>query len=267
MELTPQNAKNLEELGSSLVIERQKILSILSDKRWFKNTDFEIQKKIFILPEDFDGYLASLATRRDEYKGIDVIRLLDVPRGNYNLISLFEVRSQKTNQVFTYEYVTSKYGSGVGYRGLIFLEIAGEIKYFILRQTDKFALGTSVFETIGGYVEFRSNKLLNIPKAIEDQINTELGLKEIVVKRFIDLGLLATDPAVTSSHIAIFAAIIDATNANLDKIQSKIYHTKPVNFQLIVEPIDRIREYVHKTDESFFLACVLRLISMGIIKI
>ena len=267
MSTKPESAKNIEELAETLLPERQKILSILTEKKWFRKTDFAIQKKVMTSPPDFDGYLADLMTRREEYGGVQVLRLLDLIRGNYNLISLFEVRAQQTNQIFTYEYVSSKFGRNPGYRGVIFLEVNGEIRYFILRQTIKFALGTSLFETIGGYIQFGNNQLLNMPKAVEDQMKKELGFKELVVKRFIDLGLLAVDPAVSSNCTSLFAAIIDASGVNLERLEKSVFHTKPVSFQLVVEPIERLHEYIHKTDESFFLACILRLASLGIIKV
>jgi hypothetical protein len=267
MPLSPADAKNLEELGESLAEERQRLLSLLSEKKWFRHTEFEIQKKLLTLPDDFEGFLTDFPSRNDEYGGMDVLKLLDILRGNYNAISVFQVRSQKTNQVFTYEYTASKFGRNPGYRGVIFLEVGGEIKYFILRQTDKFALGREVIETIGGYIQFKNNKLLNMPKTVEEQIIRELGLKDIIVKRFIDLGLVDVDPAVTNNATSLYAAMIDATGVDLERLKKKIFRTKPVNFELVIEPIDRLREYIHKVDESFFLACVVRLISMGILSI
>ena len=264
----PKLAKNIEELAENLSFERQQVLSLLSERKWFRHTDFEIQKKALILPEDFDGYLMDLAARSEEYGNMSVLKLFDILKGNYNAMSIFEVRSQQNNQIFTYEYTSSKFGRNPGYRGIIFLEIHGEIKYFILRQTEKFALGRSIVETIGGYTQFKNNQLINMPKAIEERIKMELGFKEIVVKRFIDLGQIATDPAVTNALTSLYAAIVDASRApNLEKLEKKVFHTKPISFRLVIEPIERIREYVHKSDESFFLACVLRLVSMGVIKL
>jgi len=40
-----------------------------------------------------------------------------------------------------------------------------------------------------------------------------------------------------------------------------------ISFELLIEPVDRLHEYIHKVDDSFFLACILRLSSMGVIKI
>jgi len=266
MPTKPEEAKNLEELGTSLPIERLKILSLLSEKRWFRKTDFEIQKKTLTLPDDFEGFLAELTTRRESYGGVDILRLLDIQRGNYNGIALFEVRSSHTNQIFTYEYVCQKYGRNPGYRGLILLEVKGEIRYFILRTTEKFAIGQTIYETIGGYVQFRGNQLVNIPKNVEDSLKKQFGLADLTVKRFIDLGLVTIDPGSHLSTVSIFGAVIDMSDVPVERIEQRTFHTKSLDFELIVEPIDRLREYIHKVDESFFLACVIRLVSMGIIR-
>lgn len=260
------DAKNIEELAERLSPERQKYLSFLSEKKWFKKTEFETQRKVFTLPEDFNGFLNDFSIRKDEYGGMDVIKLLDVLPANYNLITLFLVRSQKTNQEFTYEYVASKYGKNPGYRGLILLEVRGEIKYFILRYTDKFPVGMSVFETIGTYIQFQGGRLVNMPKTIEDILKRELAMNDLVIKRFIDLGMMTTDAAVTSTSVSLYTAVIDVTDSpNLGKIEKRVFHAKPIEYKILIEPIEKIREYIHKVDESFFLACVLRLVSMGVI--
>jgi hypothetical protein len=266
--LKAENARNVGQLAESLPPERQQVLSLLSEKKWFKKTDFELQKRLLDLPADFDGFLADLATRKEEFGGMDVVKLLDIQRGNYNIVPLFKVRSHQTNQVFTYEYTSSKYGRNPGYRGIIFFEVRGVLKYFVLRRTEKFAIGASIFETIGGYIQFRDNKLLNMPKSVEETIKKELGIKEFVVKRFIDLGLVAVDPAVTNNTTSLYAAVIDVSHApNLERLEKKTFHTKPVEFELVIEPIDRLREYVQKVDESFFLACVIRLVSLGFVSL
>ncbi len=219
------------------------------------------------LPEDFTGFLTDFRFRHDEYGGMDVLKLLDILRGNYNAIALFQVRSQKTNQIFTYEFTASKFGRNPGYRGIIFLEVEGNIKYFVLRQTDKFALGRRTIESIGGYIQFQGGKLLNMPKVVEEQIKEELGLKDITVKRFIDLGLVDIDPGLTTNAVSLYAATIDASSVDTERLEKKVFRTKPVSFELIIEPIERLREYIHKVDESFFLACVSRLLSMGVVNL
>ncbi len=265
MKKTPAN---LQELAESLTPERQRFLSLLSEKKWFRKTDFEVQKKVFSLSEDFNGFLADFSARRDEYGGMEVVKLIDILPANYNLIALFKVRSTNTNQEFTYEYVSSKYGKSPGYRGLILLEVEGKIKYFMLRRTDKFPIGETVYETIGTYIKYEGGKLVNMPKVVEDVLKRELFMKDLVIKRFIDLGQMHTDPAVVPTSISLYAAVIDITDSpNLKKIESRVIHAKPIQYKLLIEPIDKLKDYVNKVDESYFLACILRLVSMGVINL
>lgn len=65
----PGNAKNLEELGENLSLERQKLLSLLSERKWFQDTDFELQKKLMLLPEEFDGFIKDLSERLGDFGG------------------------------------------------------------------------------------------------------------------------------------------------------------------------------------------------------
>ncbi|KKR69869.1 MAG: hypothetical protein UU12_C0035G0007, partial [Candidatus Woesebacteria bacterium GW2011_GWA2_40_7b] len=162
----------------------------------------------------------------------------------------------------------SKYGKSPGYRGLILLEVEGKIKYFMLRRTDKFPIGETVYETIGTYIKYEGGKLVNMPKVVEDVLKRELFMKDLVIKRFIDLGQMHTDPAVVPTSISLYAAVIDITDSpNLKKIESRVIHAKPIQYKLLIEPIDKLKDYVNKVDESYFLACILRLVSMGVINL
>ncbi|HET7098705.1 MAG TPA: hypothetical protein VFI61_00490 [Patescibacteria group bacterium] len=259
-------AKNLEELSVSVSPHRQKIISLLSAKKWFRSTDFEIQKKLFTLPIDFDGYLTDLADRKDEYGGLMVNKLQEALVGNYGVLSIFEVMSIQNAHTFTYEYTSWKFGKDRGYRGLILFEEEGKIKYFLLRKTDKFAISETIYETVGTFVSHGNTKM-DVPSEVKYQINKELGMKDVEIKRFIDLGKIAIDPVLANSTPTLYAAVIDLPGDNdLEDIRKKIYKTKPISFNVVVEPIEKIWEYVEKTDESYFLACVARLASMGIIE-
>lgn len=262
-----KNSKNIEEIKSLLSHKRLNMFEALSNKNWFKQTDFEVIKKIFLLPDDFDGYLNDLTTRKDEYGGLIVNKLHDLLPGNYSALSVFEVVSIQTAQPFTHEYMTWKFGRDQGYRGLILFEEEGEIKFFMLRKAEKFAIGESVYETIGTFIKEKHISESSIPDEVQHQIDKELGMKDVKVKKFIPLGKIAVDPVMANSTPSLYAVTIDLPGDNdLEEIRSKVYKSKPISFNLIIEPIEKIWEYVNKTDESFFLAVVARLTSMGIIK-
>lgn len=261
-----QESRNIEELSNLISPDRQKILTILSDKKWFKKTDFEVQKKLFILPPDFDGYLWDLTKRKDEHGGLMINRMYSVFAGNYMVLSVFEVISIQTAEPFTYEFAAWKFGREKGYRGLILFEEKREIKWFLVRKAEKFAIGEAVFETVGTFIRSKQMEQ-DIPKEIVHQIDKELGMKNVKINRFIDLGKISPDPVMVSSTPGLYAAVIDMPGDNdLATLRKKIYKTKPISFSLVIEPIEKIWEYVNLTDEAFFLGVVARLTEKGIIK-
>lgn len=257
----------MDEFGNLISDSRTDFLRQLSDKNWFKNTSVEVKKQLFSLPEDFNGYIADLCTRKDEYGGLMVKKLEKILAGNYAVLSVFEVISLQTAQPFTYEYTSWKFGSDKGYRGLILFEEHGKIQYFLIRKSEKFAIGTEVFETIGTFIKTGHNTDSNIPEEVVKQIDKELGMKNIEIKKFYDLGKIAIDPVMANSTPSLWAAVIDLPGENdLNDIRQKIYKTKPISFNLTIEPIEKIWEYTQKTDESFFLAIVARLKHLGVIR-
>lgn len=264
-------AKNIKELQQLLPADRQALLSSFLERRWFKNTDFELQKEILTLPVDWEGYLADLVKRKDEIRGLEILKLTSLQRGDFMAFTRFLVRVLHTNQEINYrEYVSYKYGSNPGYKGIILLEEAGEIKYFIIKKAEKFPIGEPVYDSFGEMIQYKYGQLLNLPKNAEKEIKRQLGVKEIEIKRFIDLGQMYPDVGKSNQHFSLFAAVIDITknSENIKKLKDKlISNTKMISFELLIEPIDRLHEYIHKVDDSFFLSCVVRLASMGIIKI
>ena len=266
-----KKAKNLNELQKLLSPDRQELLSRFLERKWFKNTEFQLQKEILILPEDWEGYLADLVKRKDEIRGLEILKLTSIQRGDFMAFTRFLVRVLHTNQEINYrEYVSYKYGSNPGYKGIILLEDAGEIKYFVLKKAEKFPIGEPVYDTFGEMIQYKYGQLINLPKNAEKEIKRQLGVKELEIKRFIDLGQMYPDVGKSNQHFSLFAAVIDITknSENIKKLKDQlITNTKMISFELLIEPVDRLHEYIHKVDDSFFLACVLRLISMGLIKI
>ena len=250
------------------ILTFSEVLDKLQRKEWFKNTDEGIQTALLTLPEDFLGFLTDLVNRPDELSYSEITRMLDLKFGKFLLLPVFEVRSTETNQVSTYEYAASKYGGQSRFRGLLLIEKKGKIEYFILAKTEKFPLARFVYEAIGGFIEYRNNKLENMPKNIEDSIKTQLGLSELKIKKFIDLGTIAPDSSTTDKEAALFAAIIDGTEATgLENIADKTMFTHKLGYKVEIIPISKLREYITQVEDSFFLAIILRLISLGVLKL
>ena len=264
-------SKNIEELASTLSEGRKDLLVRLLERKWFKNTDFDLQEELITLPEDWDGYLVDLTKRKDEIRGLTILKLTSIQRGDFMAFTRFLVRVIHTNQEINYrEYVSYKYGSNPGYKGIILLEVDGEIKYFVIKRAEKFPIGEPVYDSFGDMIQFKQGQLANLPKNAEKEIKRQLGIDELNIKRFIDLGQMYSDVGKSDQHYSLFAAVIDVTQKaeDIKSLKDKlITNTKMISFEVLVEPIDRLREYIHKVDDSFFLAIILRLSSLGIIKL
>lgn len=265
------NPNNLDELKEGLNKDRSELIGNLFEKEWFKKTDFELQKKLLTIPEDFDGFLKDLSERPEELGNLAVLKLVDLLVGNYLAIPVFEVRSLLTNEVFTYEYVSWKYGRVSGNKGIILVEVDNKIESFILRKGVKFPLATEIYDALGTlfYVTFSSDKLVHFPAKIENQLKKILGISKLQIKRFIDLGVLNTDPGMTNNHTGLFAIIVTA-----DEAERIIKYTKehkvtapPTGYDIEIQPIDNLFEFVSKTNDSFFLACIARLMALNLIKL
>ena len=245
---------------------RQNIFQKLRQQNWYQQTNPKIQQKLLNLPPDFNGYLTDLSHRPNEIGNNKVLKLLDIKHGNYNIISVFQLRSLSTNQEYTYEYNSYKYGKNPGFKGVLFLENQEKITHFIIKKTNKFSIASNVYDSIGGFIKFKHNQLINLPKKVEGEIKRELNLKEITISRFINLGFLATDIGMTNNHVALFAAFININKTNLQNLKNQTLQTKKVEFQLVIEPIQHLGQYIHQVDDSFFLASICRLVSLGVIK-
>ena len=245
------------------ILEKRKTINEkLGKHNWFKNTDLDLQYELLSLPDDFDGFLEDLVKRPDELDNFDILRLLKLERGNYLITPVFEVRSQETNQVFTYEYVSWKSGANPGYKGILLVEEKGVITHFITKTIYKFSQNSKVYDSFGGFIEFKDRHLVNLPLAQENEIKRQLGLKDLAIKEFIDLGHITPDIGMTNNCSSLFAAIIDGSQAaNLDTITP--IKTKGISFSISVLPIKDLPKLMTKINDSFFLSAIGRLIALG----
>ena len=265
----PIQTQKLPEYVSSLSQARQAIAGKLFAHSWFKATDPKIQEEVLSLPDDHEGFLVDLASRPDEIGELDVLRLIKIGYGHFLLLPVFEVRSNITNQVFTYEYASWKTGSNPGARGIIFLETEGQISHFLVGIMHKFSSASEVYESIGGlYLHFFDNKPINFPKKIEQEICFHLGVDQLEFKKIVDLGRAHPDFGMTNNISDLFAAVIDISH--LPKIKAKeTFRTthKPVGFDLKIIPIQELSEYAKKIEDNYFLATLARVLVHPEIKI
>jgi hypothetical protein len=252
----------IKDLLPTLSHPRRELAEKLLRLPWFTESDPAIQLEVLTLPKDFEGYVEDLSNRPDEIGELDIIRLTKVVRGNFLITSVFAVRSNLTNQEFSYEYVSWKTGGYTGMRGIIFLENEGEITHFIVGRKFKFASSEQVYESIGGlFFKIEDHKGFNLAKKIEDEICFHLGLKEIIFSRAVDLGRVFPDLGMTNNSSTVFAAVINITNIPLEISKDDFLTShKLVNFETKLVHIDEFPEYIKKIDDSYFLATAARIL-------
>ncbi|MCH7641450.1 hypothetical protein IID22_04610 [Patescibacteria group bacterium] len=265
-----KDAENFSDLIENLSEKRKDIVETLLERKWFKKTKFELQKQLLTLPDDFDGFLFDLGNRPETIGQVDVLKLTRLTLGNYIAVPMFKVRSLLTNQIFTYEYASWKHGRFPGYKGIVLVEVDNEIKFFFIKKGYKFPTGSQVYDAIGTWhPTFSRDKLIHLQAKIEKQVKKLLGVEDIQIKRFIDLGLLNTDAGMTNNHSTLFAVIITIDDAERIKkfIAGKKLSALAPGYELEIHPIDRLLAFVTKSDDSFFLACVARLMALNIVKL
>lgn len=242
---------------------RQEIAKQLNSHAWFKATDESIRGELLSLPLDYDGFLSDLATRPDEIGELDVLKMTKIGYGNFLILPVFEVRSNITNQIFTYEYASWKTGANPGARGIIFLEHEGKITHFLVSVIHKFSTAKEVYESIGGaYFRFYENKAQNLPQKIEKEIGFHLGVDELEFKKVINLGKAHPDLGMTNNQSDLFAAVIEIPNPENLKLKSDFRTAhKPVGFELKVIPISEFKDYLHKIEDNYFLSAAARVLA------
>ncbi|HSV94906.1 MAG TPA: hypothetical protein VLH94_02985 [Spirochaetia bacterium] len=252
----------LTELISTLTPARQEYVASLLKLSWFQNTAPEIQEEVLTLPEDFDGFIKDLSERPDEIGNVEVQRLQKLNRGNYLLIPVFEVRSESTNQIFTYEYVSWKTGQHGGMRGIIFLETNGKITHFIVNRAHKFSTTREVLDSIGGlFLRIDKNNPTNFPQKIEQEICHHLGIKNLTFKKIVDLGRVFPDYGMTNNSSYLFAAIIDVTNFPNVTNKSDFYREhKPMGLEIEIVHVSEFFDFVKKTEDNYFLGAAARVL-------
>jgi hypothetical protein len=255
---------------SELTLERQIAVRKLQEKKWFASTDEKIRQELLDLPPEFDGYLKDLGERPENIGLIEVRKLLKLLRGNYMVISIFEVMATNTKQVFTYEYVSWRHGKLGGYKGVILIEIDGIIKYFLVKRGEKFPTAGVAYDAIGtNQFNPQAQVQFSLQANIENQIKKILEVDELPRSRFVDLGLLTPDPSMTNNHVGLFSMVLTGKSKEVieKNITNKEHSFLPVGYHIEIHPIEELAHFISKCDDAFFLACFSRMLALGLISI
>lgn len=246
--------------------KREDILDRLDRRPWFQATDHNVCVEINTLPEDHDGYLEDLANRPDQIGNLKVHKIVGLKRGNFAIITLFEVSQPQAEKTYTYEYVSWKHGPLSGAKGLVLIADAKDrITHFVILRGSKFAVGEDAFDVVGGFATPDEEGVSGMLARFEEELKEELGLsEELIVKEIHDLGRILPDAGMTNNHPQLFAAVIDASQAELI---GELPNPDPWELSIgpTIMPIERLRETVIANDDAYFHILVTRAVAQEII--
>jgi len=250
---------------------REEIKKKLSARNWFNSSSEEIQKALIEAPESFENFISELAAREEKAGNIEILKMVGVSFGNHFALPIFEVKNTVSGKVFEYEYVGRKRGEKHSVRGLIMIEKDGELEYFVVRKSWRFAVAKEVNESIGSIYEpddeSRQDKY-KFKNYLEEAFAEQMGLKNIRFDRFYDLGWIYPDVGMSHHKVSLFAAVL--TNGEID--WSKLIPTKKVdskNYEFSYEllPVNGLLEYLRETNDAHLLAIFGRLQALNVIKL
>jgi len=258
-------ANQIDKFILKLPPNRQLLCHLLMDKDWFKKSDFQVQKEVLSLPNEFEGFVYDLAQRQDRIGNVNIQKLVKINRGVYLITPQFLVYSPKTKKTFTREYVSWSLGKNPGVKGILLVKTENRISHFITVETEKFPIGKSTFDAIGGLSMYNPNQIIGLlSKQIENTINKKMGLTSLKIDEIYDLGRLETDNGLTPNHPGIFAAVIDGNQAQKIAIPDQTT-SKSGLFTINIIPIEQLEMYISKIDDAFFLSTICRLLAKGVI--
>jgi len=250
---------------------RAAIAERLARRAWFRATDPALQVTLLTLPEDaakkddWTGYLDDLADRPDTLGGVRVVKLVALLRANFAVTSMFEVVNIASGLPYTYEYVSWKHGTMSGSKGVAFVRASGVITHFVVLRGEKFATGTFVWDTLGGFADLGSDGVVTIPDRIAVEIREELGASDLRITDVIDLGRIFTDAGMTNNCPGVFAAVIDALDAQRITTRPVNPDERELTAAVYVLPISQLSDHVMVNGDTFFQTAVLRSVAQGII--
>lgn len=262
--------QEMDALLARTTPERRAIFESLQEKKWFANTAPELQKKLLTLPdkgrENHDGFLKNLAERPEEISNIKVERMIDLPRGSFALVPKFEVsRLDNPTMRYTYEYVSWRTGPLSGAKGVVFVEKDGKTTHFIALRGEKFAAGKRVWDTVGGFIDLNTDGVTSLDERTKHEIQEELGLDKLQIRRVENLGRVATDSGMTNNEPGIFAAFIkdtDMAKISSEPVNPDVYELKS---GAVILPMEQLPKIVMENNDGYFLSTIARSWAKGII--
>lgn len=255
------NIVNFEE-------ERKAVFKKLGELEWYKKTSKEIKEELKNLPDEFDGFLRDLSERPETIGNVEVMKMTKLNHGHYLVNPVFEVRSYLTNEKFTYEYSSWKYGKETGCKGILLVEVEGKIEYLLVKKANKFPTGENIIEAVGGfYTHFKDNKLVSLSKKIEEQIKRILKIDELNIKKYIELGDFFPDAGLSNEKVSLFGAIVELDNTEgvNEYFEKKKISGGRTNFEVEIWPVESLEDLIKESTDGYLLASLARLMANRVI--
>lgn len=258
-------------IASQFKYSREEALSLIKSREWYKNSSKAIKDLIENVPEEFEGFLNDLADRKDQNEFYVIRSLRDIFWSERYALPVFDVISAKDGLSYVNSYVSWRKGIYYSLRGLILVAEKGEISYFIVKKSFRFAVDREVYEAIGGIHPLRN--VDEDSQAYQLYLQTELGkilrIPKVTVSRTIDLGKVYPDASISDTFTKLFVTQIevDSVNELTPFIENKSYIDKRYDYSFEVIPIEKLLRFLAETNDSFLLAIFGRLQALNVVKL
>lgn len=247
----------------------------LEQRPWYRATAPSLQQRLRALPEHCRGFLEDLAARPSEGGGVRLINLdaLLVPDTGkvFGIFVIFRVqRLDNPALVYWYQYFSWAQGPASGAKGVVLVRRGSDVTHVLTLRGFKFATGAVEHDCVGGFAEVSRQGIEGVLKNFEREIAEELGVSTLRLQEVIPIGRLRVDAGLTNSAPALFAAIVDGVE--MSKVPSgEVPNPDPFELRArtVVTPVEALwgsAGLVAVNDDAFFLACIVRLVSLGILQ-
>ncbi len=250
---------------------RQEAEKRLHQRKWFQNSEIDIQKKILSIPETFEGFLNDLTDRTDNFGDFETLKMIDFNYNDHFAHCVFEVKSNFTGVIGQKVYTAWKKGGHHSMRGTVLFENNGKITHFLVRNCQRYAIGKEIAESIGSIHPplelIKEGKISSL--YLEEELEKMMRIPKLEINRYFDLGKIYPDPAMSDNIVNLYAATTKIKNIKEinNYLEGKKYDDKGYSFSFEIIPIEKLLDFLAKTNDAFLLSIFGRLQALNIIKL
>lgn len=252
------------------LIRYEIVIKNLESKRWYKNTNSEIKKKVKALglnPATF-GYLEDLASREDRINGDKILNLAKVEHANpefgvYGIASWFEVENEKKEKRME-GYYSWGWGPKSGAKLLVLVRRKGKITHFAFRREQKFPTGSEEYNLAGGFPKLNESVLDFIIRSLKKDLGLSVSKKDLAISEIISLGKVSPDNGMTNNKPNLYAVIADLAEDKYKEVKKGDKFEE--NVGIVLWPVQDMADMINKCDDAYFLAALARFNLSGVVE-